>query len=307
MSVELTIFIPIFNQPEKLIKCLHSLRSQTFKKFIVFVVDDNSTLEYIYWLKEYEDLEIKYIKNENRLGAFSNILNCLHLHCDTRYRMVLHEDDILSPQWLEYSLQAFKIQQDNVAWVGCEMDFFSTYDEINFELVENLPHYILNNFKLLVKKTITGSPLSFSSIIYDNSKLQNFQFCFNKYSVLGDRIFLFELGKEYGFIYFQNKFISVYDHSKEDNRWNELRFQHIIDYFIYLRSILTRKDLDDKLIKSFIMKSLREKIKFLKNVTLFQKFKIFMSLFSNDMFFLKYYLLTNKVFRKMSDFILIKN
>jgi glycosyltransferase involved in cell wall biosynthesis len=78
MSVELTIFIPIFNQPEKLIKCLHSLRSQTFKKFIVFVVDDNSTLEYIYWLKEYEDLEIKYIKNENRLGAFSNILNCLH-------------------------------------------------------------------------------------------------------------------------------------------------------------------------------------------------------------------------------------
>ena len=42
----------------------------------VFVVDDNSTLEYIYWLKEYQDLEIKYIKNENRLGAFSNILNC---------------------------------------------------------------------------------------------------------------------------------------------------------------------------------------------------------------------------------------
>jgi hypothetical protein len=255
-------------------------------------------------LKEYQDLEIKYTKNENRLGAFSNILNCLHLHCDTSYRMVLHEDDILSPQWLEYSLQAFNIQQDNVAWVGCEMDFFSTYDEVKFESVENLPYYISNNFKLLVKKTVTGSPLSFSSIIYNNSKLQNFQFSFNKYSVLGDRIFLFELGKEYGFIYFQNKFISVYDHSKEDNRWNDLRFQHIIDYFIYLRSILTRKDLDDKLIKYFIMKSLREKIKFLKNVTLFQKFKIVMSLFSNDMFFLKYYLLTNKVFRKMSDFIL---
>lgn len=78
------IVIPVYNQAEKLIKCLKCLQKQTFQDFLIIIVNDGSTdnLEIMLesWLRS-ENLRAKDIRNEistktkilyqNHLGASS--------------------------------------------------------------------------------------------------------------------------------------------------------------------------------------------------------------------------------------------
>ena len=75
------IIVPVFNAEKYLEKCLNSIKKQSYKNFIVKVIDDCST-DSSYELATsicngYENFHIK--KNSRRLGALNNICELLSL------------------------------------------------------------------------------------------------------------------------------------------------------------------------------------------------------------------------------------
>jgi glycosyltransferase involved in cell wall biosynthesis len=77
MPKRLTVFYPCYNQPDLLFSSLGSLRSQTCLDFQVILMDDCSTLDYSNVIHSYSDLQIESIKNEENIGAVSNMLKCI--------------------------------------------------------------------------------------------------------------------------------------------------------------------------------------------------------------------------------------
>jgi len=104
----ISIIIPIYNQADKLAKCLDSILAQSYKDFEIITVDDGSTDNPEKIIKKYEDkLVIKFIKLKVNGGApiarnrgFAESTGGFLFFCDA--------DAVLVPEALETLLEALK-------------------------------------------------------------------------------------------------------------------------------------------------------------------------------------------------------
>lgn len=297
-----TIIYPCYNQPEMLAASLQSLVRQTRKDFTVLLVDDCSTANYDGVISLFPQLIINRVVNEKNIGAVPNMLHCLRYPVTTPYKMVFHEDDLLHPQWLEFAVPALQ-NNPRVAWVGSNMSFFKTPSSVNFQKINSVQDILLNDTSRLASCIIEGNALSFASILYNCRVIKNISIPFNDYSVLVDRYLLLDLAKNKGFVYFLYNFISVYDHSGVDNRWKSLKIKHISNYLHYLREYFSENQLRSKVIISGFTRMAVDLVGFISFASLIHKILLYFNLKKAGIFSLKYYLLTFKSFRQLSDFI----
>lgn len=299
MKASLSVRIPIYNQPENLDFCLQSIAKQTVLPSEILLFDDKSTLDYKQVLTKYQNFPIKYIKNENNLGAVPNMINALYYPSNTDYILVFHEDDYMQPQFIEHSVNAL---EENPETVFCcsNISFFSKYTEIEKKEFNSINQHILNKEEYIYE-ILKGKTIGFGTIVYNSNKLKKKDFEFDKYSVFGDRPFLIELIGENKIAYINKDLSAVYNHSNKDNRWLNVNEKNVINLFsLYKRELGVSINKEDRIgfthgivnTYNLIPRKNRE-----------NKFLFYYRARKNSMFSIKYYLLSFRVTRKIVDFI----
>jgi glycosyltransferase involved in cell wall biosynthesis len=97
----ISIVIPAFNRPHLLEEALASIAAQTLSVPLeVIVCDDGRTPGARMAVRRYRDRGYKYLPNPVTLGAVENWNHCLRSATGT-WVMVLHEDDLIYPWFLE--------------------------------------------------------------------------------------------------------------------------------------------------------------------------------------------------------------
>jgi glycosyltransferase involved in cell wall biosynthesis len=102
------IAVLTFNRAEKLSILLKSLISQTYPNWEAIVFDNCSTDNTELTVSSLQDGRISYIKNEKNIGGCGNIEKAYNFcRANSDFFALLHDDDVLSPQWLYESLKLF--------------------------------------------------------------------------------------------------------------------------------------------------------------------------------------------------------
>ncbi|WP_180981083.1 glycosyltransferase family 2 protein [Pseudovibrio exalbescens] len=114
-----TVLIPVRNAAPTLMPTLESLKAQTFRDFIIVVVDDGSTDATMDILRAYQKDEprLHLLKNAGR--GISAALNTGLRHIDSPFVARLDADDLAMPRRLRTQVAALRHNSD---WVLCGSD-----------------------------------------------------------------------------------------------------------------------------------------------------------------------------------------
>ena len=299
----ITIFIPTYNQPELLKRCLSSIRNQTVdkKKYHIILIDDVSGISYEDVLNENTDLPIERIVNQQNIGAVPNMVYCIHYPVKTPYKIVFHEDDIMYPDLLEKELAVFSANQD-IAWVGTNMSFFTK--EVSFHQEKEQSAIALKkDVRKLIETILKGRSLSLASIMYRSEICKKAIWDLETYSMMGDRQMLIELAKEFGAVYLNYNLVSAYDHSEVDFRWKTLKQIHIHNYYKYLHGFFSQDEKNRKDLQAAFTYGYIENFKLLPNDQQHAKFSFYFKAFSEGRFSFKYFLLSFNAIRNIAAFL----
>lgn len=111
-KAEVTIAIPTFNRPKLLKEAIDSALNQDYEKdYCIIVVDNDNALcagnPTYNLIKEYNNPIIQYYQNERNIGMFGNQNRCFELP-ESEYIVLLHDDDLLLPDFLSCVMAALK-------------------------------------------------------------------------------------------------------------------------------------------------------------------------------------------------------
>lgn len=97
--MKFSIVIPTYNGADYVEQAILSVLNQTRKADEVIISDDNSSDETLEICQKYAD-KVKIYKNENGPSGFVNGWNNAITHACGEYISILHQDDILTPEFL---------------------------------------------------------------------------------------------------------------------------------------------------------------------------------------------------------------
>ena len=100
---KVTVLMPVYNVGPYLMDAIESVLSQTYKNFILLIMDDDSTDNTGEIVPSFDDGRIKYVQNEQNLGLADNLNKGLSL-IHTEYVARMDGDDIAEPFWLEHEV-----------------------------------------------------------------------------------------------------------------------------------------------------------------------------------------------------------
>lgn len=151
----LTILTPTYNRGDKLRNLYESLKRQTNKNFIWYVVDDGSTddTKYVIGECQQEDIiTIWYDEKEN--GGKHTALNYGIERIETGLTMVVDSDDLLMPDAVEIICHDWL---ENCEQKICGLNYLRGYSALQV-IGEKWPHdeQIANSIKLTCNKGISG-------------------------------------------------------------------------------------------------------------------------------------------------------
>ena len=105
------IIIPVYNTPSQdLLRCLDSIRNQTYVNYNVIIIDDGSKKETANLLDDYCNKYSKFNVTHILNGGVSNARNIGLVLATHEYLTFVDGDDTIEPKFLEESL---KLLQDN--------------------------------------------------------------------------------------------------------------------------------------------------------------------------------------------------
>ncbi len=105
MPTGITTTIPLYNAQDFILKTLESLAAQHRRPDRVVVLDDCSTDSSAQIVQGFKGLPVECIRNPKTLGAFGNFNRCLDFATDTDYLQIMHQDDLLAPEFYEVLTQ----------------------------------------------------------------------------------------------------------------------------------------------------------------------------------------------------------
>ena len=97
----ITVVIPCYNMQDKVVRCINSLKAQTFNKFVAYFIDDGSKDKTGEIIKEHiiNDQRMKYVYQEN--GGLSCARNTGISLASTEYICFIDSDDYVHPDYLK--------------------------------------------------------------------------------------------------------------------------------------------------------------------------------------------------------------
>ena len=112
MRPRVSVALPVYRGARFLEASLRSVFAQTFRDFDVTVVDDGSTDDSVNIATRVArecgtGIAVQVVRNETRLGLVGNWNRCLDF-CTGAYSLLFHQDDVLEPDMLRRSVEAFE-------------------------------------------------------------------------------------------------------------------------------------------------------------------------------------------------------
>ncbi len=129
MPALLTVGVINFNQGEYIAQCLDSIASQTFRDFVLYIIDDHSTDNSIDLIRSYihtHNLECNVIINPVNQGICKNLNDLLKL-CDTKYFTFVAADDWGTENRFEDMIEILEASADNVCTVYSDAELVDEF------------------------------------------------------------------------------------------------------------------------------------------------------------------------------------
>ncbi len=134
------IIIPVYNCENYIEKTIISVLSQTYKNYIIYIIDDCSTDNSLQVIKKYSHLpNVVITSNEKNLGKFMTI-NKVLADIKTKYYLIVDSDDIIIKNRLVYDMIEFT-RYKSIFAVASK---WYRYNETNNFLVRS-PYFCPNN------------------------------------------------------------------------------------------------------------------------------------------------------------------
>lgn len=118
----MTIVVPVYNRPKLVVRCLESLKSQTYRPLHVIVVDNASTDETLSNVEKWmcanacKDFTMEILSESNPGAAYARNMGLNHVMTDKV--MFFDSDDIMRPDCVETIMDIWRhnLSIDVVAW-----------------------------------------------------------------------------------------------------------------------------------------------------------------------------------------------
>jgi len=107
-----SIAIPTYNRADSYLKeALQSVLNQTYQNFELIVSDNCSSDDTELVVKNFRDNRIRYFKQTENIGQNNNCNFCL-AQARGKYFMLLYDDDLIDPDFLEVCTNAIPADRD---------------------------------------------------------------------------------------------------------------------------------------------------------------------------------------------------
>ncbi|MBN2215322.1 MAG: glycosyltransferase family 2 protein [Bacteroidales bacterium] len=104
MTDTLTITLPVYNRTEYIRKALDSAVNQTVRCRILLIDNHSPHEDFKNIVESYHDPLMKYVKTDETVHQDENFNNCIR-YCETPFLTILHDDDMLHCQYVEFAQQ----------------------------------------------------------------------------------------------------------------------------------------------------------------------------------------------------------
>ena len=158
LVVRLTIGIPTHNSAKYIEQTLKSLMNQTYQDWVCLVSDDNSSDKTLNTVKRLtqDDERFIFFEHKTQLGPANN-WNYLIGQTNTEFVKILHADDILHPNNLEFSMKLIN-QYPKSVLVSSKRNFAIYPKNITLELEDkNVKFKVYNKINVIKKLKFTNS------------------------------------------------------------------------------------------------------------------------------------------------------
>jgi len=118
MKKLVTVAIPTFNRKRYLKQSINSVLNQTYKNLELLVVDNHSEDNTQKEVEGIHDSRIHYLRNKKNIGILSNWNKCIDL-AKGKYLVILGDDDILLPTFIEESLKVHERYNVGFSFTHC--------------------------------------------------------------------------------------------------------------------------------------------------------------------------------------------
>lgn len=228
-SFRISICVPVYNRPALTLRSLKSISSQTIKPFEIIVLDDLSTDDMSEVQKYCKTNKFKYIKNLKNLGLIENINETIS-YSKGDYWSILHNDDILSPRYVEECQKFLSIYPNYDIWAtnGCAVDL---EDKIIGEFRLFNKDYTIKKKEGLKLLYENGSNVFLSiigSTIYRTSFIKNHLFN-SKWGNEADLDNALNFLSKYDIKYVDIPIYFTRLHDKQESRANKLTLKRVIE------------------------------------------------------------------------------
>src|SRR6056297_2582685 len=107
MKDVITIALPVYNRTDYVKTALDSAVNQTVECSILLIDNNSPHDDFKKIVDSYKNANIKYVKTEETVPQDENFNNCFR-YAETPWVTVLHDDDALHCQYVEFSEKIFK-------------------------------------------------------------------------------------------------------------------------------------------------------------------------------------------------------
>ncbi|MFN5318288.1 MAG: glycosyltransferase family 2 protein [Bacteroidia bacterium] len=154
-----SICIPAYNQPEKLVFLLNSIRNQSFTSYEVIVSDDSNNDSVEVLCKEFKDLNIKYLRNTIAKGTPENWNHAIDAACGSWIKIMHHDDYFYDTEALG-NFVAFAEKNPKAEFIFCltSILYYPSNHRTPYKVDQKLLDAIDQNPAYLFHQNIIGSP-----------------------------------------------------------------------------------------------------------------------------------------------------
>ena len=210
MIPKISIIMPNFNSEKYIKSAINSVLNQTFKKWELIIVDDNSNAQTVKILKNYKNKKIKLIFLKKNKGA-AYCRNLAIKKSTGKYLTFLDSDDIWNKKKL--SLQYSFMENNQFTFTYTNYELIDSKDK-SLGLVVAPKKFTFNSF---IKNTTIGT----STMMIKRSITQNIRF--TNTLICEDYYYKCKLLKKIGSANLLNSVLSKYRIRKDSLQSNKIR------------------------------------------------------------------------------------
>jgi len=261
------VCIPTYNSEKYIEKTLESVLNQTYQKFEIIIVDDDSTDETVNIIKSIKDQRIKIFNNQKNVGP-SKTWNRLLLLANGDYVKILCHDDILYQDSLKAHIDVFLINK-GIALSVSNRDIINPTGKIitsvnQFKKSEQKSGKQLFLDSIKTGKNVLGEP---HALVFNNSIIKDNNITFGENFYLIDLEFYSKI-LLFGDAFVLNQTLSAFRISKESASY-KLANEQAKQYIQFVKTIAASNNYSIGFVQKILIYSKAKLWQALKNIYYF--------------------------------------